>query len=345
MSGIKQRLSAADRFQQRHPVLAFPVAVWSKFNDDRAGNLAALISYYAFAALFPLLLVLVTVLNIVLKNDPGLQKTLLESAVSQYPVIGPQIKASLGTIPGTGLPLVIGALLLLLGARGVAGAMQNALCEVWGIKREDRPGFPLSQLWAFALVLTVGLGFVVTTFFSGLAGGVGHVINGTVVHVATVLISLVLNVGVFWLSFRIATARMIPWRDLRTGAAIAAACWTILQLVGGYVVSHQLQRASELYGTFGIVLGLLAWLFLQAEVTLYAAEVDVVRARHLWPRSVMPAEAAEPAAPARPAEGTPSGAPAPVSVPAPRAAAERGGDDENRTVGWLSRARRAVGRR
>jgi uncharacterized BrkB/YihY/UPF0761 family membrane protein len=170
----------------------------------------------------------------------------------------------------------------------------------------------------------------VTTFLSGLAGGVGHVINGTVVHVATVLISLVLNVGVFWLSFRIATARMIPWRNLRTGAAIAAACWTILQLLGGYVVGHQLQRASELYGTFGIVLGLLAWLFLQAEVTLYAAEVDVVLTRHLWPKSVMPDETPEPA---------------PVSVPAPRAATERGGDDEKRTAGWISRARRAVGRR
>ena len=102
------------------------------------------------------------------------------------------------------------------------------------------------------------------------------------------LISLVLNVGVFWLSFRIATAWKVPWRDLRIGAAIAAVCWQVLQVVGGYVVSHQLHRASELYGTFGIVLGLLAWLFLQAEVTLYAAEVDVVLARRLWPRSYCP---------------------------------------------------------
>jgi YihY family inner membrane protein len=306
MNAFERPLRAVDRFQQRHPVLAFPVAVWSKFNDDQAGNLAALIAYYAFAALFPLLLVLVTVLNIVLKNDPKLQQTLLDSALSQYPVIGQQIHDSLGTIPGTGLPLIIGAVLLLLGARGVAGAMQNALCEVWGIKREDRPGFPMSQVWAFALILTVGLGFIVTTFLSGVAGGVGHVINGTVVHVATVLISLVLNVGVFWLGFRIATARMVRWRDLRIGAAIAAACWTVLQLVGGYVVSHQLHRASELYGTFGVVLGLLAWLFLQAEVTLYAAEADVVLARRLWPRSVLPATADQPAQESEPAQETSS---------------------------------------
>jgi uncharacterized BrkB/YihY/UPF0761 family membrane protein len=287
MNAFERPLRAVDRFQQRLPVLAVPVGVWSKFNDDQAGNLAALIAYYAFAALFPLLLVLVTVLDIVLKNDPALHD-------------------SLGTIPGTGLPLIIGLVFLLLGARGVAGAMQNALCEVWGIKREDRPGFPMSQVWAFALILTVGLGFIVTTFLSGVAGGVGHVINGTVVHVATVLISLVLNVGVFWLGFRIATARMVRWRDLRIGAAIAAVCWTVLQLVGGYVVSHQLHRASELYGTFGIVLGLLAWLFLQAEVTLYAAEADVVLARRLWPRSVLPATADQPAKENEPAHETQS---------------------------------------
>jgi uncharacterized BrkB/YihY/UPF0761 family membrane protein len=221
-------------------------------------------------------------------------------------VIGPQIKNSLGTIPGSGLPLVIGIVLLLLGARGVASAMQNALCEVWGIPKEERPGFPLSQLWAIALMLNIGIGLVATTYLSGLAGGVGHVINGAAAHVGTVLISLILNVGMFWLGFRIATAWRVPWRQLRTGAAIAAVCWQFLQLFGGYIISHQLHRASELYGTFGIVLGLLAWLYLQAEVTLYAAEADVVLARRLWPRSVMPAAADQPAQDSEPAQETSS---------------------------------------
>jgi membrane protein len=302
MRAIERPLRAADRFQQRWPVLAVPVAIWSKFNDDRAGNLAALIAYYAFAALFPLLLVLVTVLDIVLRNDPSLRDSLLNSALAQYPVIGPQIKSHLGSIPETGLPLVIGLVFLVLGARGVAGAMQNAMYEVWGINKERRPGFPLSQLWAFALVLTVGIGFIVTTFLSGVAGGAGHLLNGLVAHVGAVAISLILNVGVFWLSFKIATAWQVPWRHLRTGSAIAAVCWQVLQVVGGYVVGHQLHRASELYGIFGIVLGLLAWLFLQAEVTLYAAETDVVLARRLWPRSVLPAKTDEPTQETQPAQ-------------------------------------------
>jgi len=329
MSAIEQPLRAADRFQQRSPALAFPVAVWSKFRDDRAGNLAALIAYFAFAALFPLLLILVTVLNIVLRNDPSLQASLVNSAVSQYPVIGQQIQRNLGSLPASGLPLVIGLVLLLLGARGVSGAMQNAMFQVWDIAEQRRPKFLMSQLLGLALVFTIGIGFIVTTFLSGVAGGVGHVINGTVAHVGTVLVSLVLNVGVFWLGFRLATAFQVRWRDVRTGAVIAAVCWQALQLAGGLVVGHLLRRSSELYGTFGIVLGLLAWLYLEAEVTLYAAEVDVVLARHLWPRSIM--QAGEPAQ---------ASGPAPVSVPAPRAAAERDEDDENRTVRWFSRARR-----
>jgi membrane protein len=300
---------AADALQQRKPALAFPIAVWKKFNGDRAGNLAALIAYYGFAAIFPLLLLLTTILNLVLKNDPALKQTLTDSALAQYPVIGGQINAKLGEIPGTGLPLAIGAILLLLGSRGVANAMQNALCEVWGIARDKRPGFPMSQVWSFALLLTVAIGFIATTFLSGLAGGAGHLLTGTGALIEAVLVSLVLNVGVFWLGFRLATARLVRWRDLLVGAILAAIVWQILQVAGGYVVSHQLHRANELYGIFGVVLGLMAWLYLQAEATLWAAEVAVVRARRLWPVSLAPeaapAAAAESATQARPAAPAP----------------------------------------
>jgi membrane protein len=309
--------TAADDFQQRRPVLAFPVAVWKKFNDDRAGNLAALIAYYGFAAIFPLLLVLATVLNIVLKDNPSLQKTLTDSALAQYPVIGQQIKTQLGSIPGTGLPLIIGAVLLLLGARGVANAMQNALCEVWGIPRKSRPGFPMSQVWSFALLLTVAIGFIVTTFLSGLAGGAGHLLTGVGATVGAVLISLVLNVGVFWLGFRLATARLVRWRDLLVGALIAGVIWQVLQVAGGYVVSHQLHRANELYGTFGVVLGLVAWLYLQAEATLWAAEVDVVLAKRLWPVSMLAESESESESESTDTDAAPS-----VAVPAADADAD-----------------------
>jgi YihY family inner membrane protein len=286
MNPIGKLVAAADRFQQRHAWLALPVAVWKKFTDDQAGNLAAVVAYYGFAAVFPLLLVLVTVLNITLRSDPVLRQSLLNSALAQYPVIGEQINSNLKSVSDTGLPLLAGIVLLLLGARGVANAMRSAMCEVWGVPRRERPGFPRSLGYSMVLVLVVGLGLIVTTFLSGIAGGAGHVLSGAGAHVTAVAVSLILNVGVFWLAFRLACVRKVAWRDLRIGAAVAAVVWQVLQLAGGYVVSHQLRHASSLYGTFGVVLGLLAWLYLEAEVTLYAAQIDVVVVRRLWPRSL-----------------------------------------------------------
>lgn len=283
MSGISRAVDAVDRFQRRRAWLAVPWATWKKFSDDRGTRLAALISYYGVAAFFALLLVLITVLDLTMRSNPALQQSLVDSALSQYPVIGQQINSELGSVAATGTPLAFGIALLLFSARGVALAMQNALCELWDIKR---PGFARSQLYAALLIVVVGAGLVLTTFLSGLVGGAGHVLAGLLEHAGATAVSLLLNFGVFWLGFRLATVRRVRYHDLRVGAAIAAVVWQILQVAGGYVVSHQLQRSSELYGTFGVVLGLMAWLYLQAMVTLYAAEVDVVLVRRLWPRSL-----------------------------------------------------------
>jgi len=254
MSPIDKTVGAVDRFQQRVPWLAFPVAVWKKFSDDQAGHLAALITYYSVAAIFPLLLILGTVLNITLSSHPEMREKLLNSALSQYPVIGTEIKDNLGTIGGSGVALAFGVLILVYGTRGAAAAMQRSMCELWDIPRDEQPGFPASLGYNVLLTLTVGGGFVLTTFISGVAGGAGHLLIGLGAHVGAIIVSFVLNVGMFWLSFRLATVRKIPYRELRVGAVIAAVVWQVLQLAGGYVIAHQLHRASALYGTFGVVL-------------------------------------------------------------------------------------------
>jgi membrane protein len=287
MNMAKRALRAADELQQQHAWLAFPVAVWKKFGDDQAGDLAALIAYYAFVGIFPLLLVLVTVLSIVLKNDPGLQHRLLDSALAQYPVIGQQLKVP-GPLHQSGLALVVGLLGTFIGARGVANAMQNALNSVWEIPYARRPGFPWSLLRSFGLILVIGLGLIGTTILSTMAGGAGHLLSGFGATLAALVVSLVLNIGLFWVAFRLGTAPEISWRQLRPGAVIGGIIWQILQAVGGYFVSHQLAHASPVYGTFAIVLGLIAWLYLEAEFTLYAVEINVVRTYRLWPRSVAP---------------------------------------------------------
>ncbi|HEX4834518.1 MAG TPA: YihY/virulence factor BrkB family protein [Trebonia sp.] len=277
--------SAADDAQQRRPWSAVPVAVWRKFQDDQAGLLAALITHYAFLAIFPLLLIFATVLDMTVKSHPELHNDLLNSALAQYPVIGNEIDTNLGMLHGGGPALGFGIAILLFGTRGVAFAMQNALCQVWGIPRDKRPGFPVSWAYGFVLVLVIGFGLVVTSFLSGIVGGGGKLLTGFGALVGAVAISLTANIGVFWVAFRLASMRRVPWRNLRTGAALAAIVWQALQVTGGYVITHELHRASTLYGTFGAVLGLIGWLYVESIITLIAAETDVVLTRRHWPRS------------------------------------------------------------
>jgi inner membrane protein YhjD len=287
MNKVKQFLRAVDRIQQSRHLLAVPVATWKKFADDQAGNLAALIAYYAFASIFPLLLVFVTILDLVLRNNPAEQTKLKDSALSQYPVVGKDLLDHVHGLHQTGLALVIGLVLTLLAATGVAGAAQNALNSVWEVPLMRRPGFPWSQVRSLGLILVIGPGILATIVLSSLAGGTGHVLNGVVAHILTVAVSLLLNVGLFWLGFRIATAKEVATRNLRLSAILAAVVWQILQVVGGYFVAHAVHSNSA-YGVFGVVLGLLAWFYLQAQITLYVVELNVVRVHRLWPRSLNP---------------------------------------------------------
>jgi membrane protein len=286
MDRLQEIVRRIDTLQRDKSWLGFLVGVWKKFGDDQAGNLAALIAYYAFVSIFPLLLVLITVLQLILRNNPALRARLVKSALHAYPVIGPELGRSVHALSSTGIALVIGLVAALLGARGVAVAMQNALSFVWAIPRQERPGFPLSTVLAIELIVVVGIGQIVVALLSGVAGGLGHVISGAGAEVVTIALSFVANVGVFWLAFRIASARKVSWRDLRLAAVLSAASWQVLLLVGSYFINHLLHHSSALYGTFGVVLGMLAWLYLQAQITLYAVEAAAVRAWRLWPRGI-----------------------------------------------------------
>jgi membrane protein len=285
MNRVQKLLRRVDLIQQDRPWLAFVLAAWKKFGDDQAGNLAALVAYYAFASIFPLLLVLYSVLGLVLSGDVSLQHKLESSALKQYPLIGAHYTPQ--SMTGAGVGLAVGLLLTLYGARGIANAIQNALNTVWAVPYTRRPGFPWSLLRTFGVILVVGPGMIITIFLAGLADGSGHLVPGAVAHVGAIIVSLILNVAVFWLAFRVGTAKEIATRDMRLGAIIAGVIWTILQSFGTYLISHE-ARTNSAYGTFGVVLGLLAWFYLQAQLTLYAVEFSVVRARGLWPRSLFP---------------------------------------------------------
>jgi membrane protein len=274
---------ALDRFQQRHTLAGFPVAVAKKFGDDQAGYLSALIAYYGFFSIFPLLLVFVSLLGIVLSNDPELQERLIDSALAQFPIVGPTIAREIDAITGNTVALVVGLLTALWAGLGVVQAGQNAMNQVWGVPRKDRPNFLISRLRSLLMLVVLGAMVLASTLLTGVATA-----RGSPIRTLETAGSLVLNLGVFLLTYRVLTRLNLRWRDVLPGAVVAAVLWTLLQALGGLYVSRTIQGASNVYGTFATVIGLLVWIYLGAQLTLYCAEINVVRVRRLWPRSLAP---------------------------------------------------------
>jgi membrane protein len=277
---VRERL---DRWQQATVVTAFPAAVAKKFGEDGASRLAALVAYWGFFAIFPLLLAFVSILGFVLEDNPEFQKQVLDSTVAQIPVIGDQLSRDVTSLQGSGLALAIGVVGAIWAGMGVTLAMGNALDEVWGVPRVSRPGYVSARLRGLGILAVIGTANVVTTAVVTLAR------NGTIqpplAGIASFSGSTLVDFAVFFIAFRILTAADVGARQVLPGTVLATVAWVGLQTLGGLYVEHVLTRSSETYGVFAVVIGLLSWLWLAAQLTLIAAEVNVVLDQRLWPRS------------------------------------------------------------
>jgi YihY family inner membrane protein len=280
---LTERLRSVDDLQQRHPRLSFPAAVVKKFGDDQASQLAALIAYYAFVSMFPLLLVFVTVLGFVLQGNPSAQKDILDSTLSQFPIIGTQLQRNVHSLTGSTGALAIGLIGSLLGALGITGAAQNAFNQVWHVPRKHRPSFLSGRLRGLGTIAVLGLLSILSTLVTGAVAA--QIPKGTLATIGGVLLGLAASLLLFFAAFRLLTVDEVRTRDLLPGVLFAAVLWQALQYVGGYYVAHVVRHAQETSGLFAFVLGLLAWLYLGGQLTLIAAEINVVHARRLWPRS------------------------------------------------------------
>ena len=290
MNPIERAVRGFDDWQQRHPVVGFPIAVVKKFGDDQGGNLVSLLAYYSFVATFPLLLALTAVLGAVLRAHPMLQQRLVNSALAEFPIIGGQLHQQLGvaSFGHTTLSLTVGVLGALYGARGFANGLQNALNTVWAVPRVDWPGFGPRYARTIAALLVLAM-IVLVTGASGTAAGAAESLgfHGLPARAVSVVVGTILGFGFFLALFRIAVASSVPTRAMLPGAAVSAVGWQVLLNVAGVIVAHQLRHAQAVAGFFGVVLGLLSWLALQATLIIYAIEADVVRTKRMWPRSII----------------------------------------------------------
>jgi membrane protein len=273
-----------DRLQQRSRAVGFAIAVIYKYVDDQGGYLAALITYYAFVSLFPLLLLGTTVLGVVLVGHPELQHQVVHSALSQLPVIGDQLQQP-NQLSGGVTGVVIGIAGALYGGLGVGQAIQNAMDTAWAVPRNNRPDPIRSRVRSLLLLVVLGSAAIAATALS--AVGRATDILGPFSTIGVVILSVAINAGICLIAFRVTTARDVTWRQVMPGAIAAAVIWQLLQWFGAGYVAHVVGSTSNTNSVFALVLGLLAFLFLISVSLVICAEINVVRVDRLHPRALL----------------------------------------------------------
>ncbi len=281
---IQKFISWLNAFQQRHKFTAFVYAVIKKYGDDEAGYQGALITYYAFLSIFPLLIVATSIIDLIASKNDVLRQRFVSGFNSYFPVVGQQLQSSIHSPTKSGVALIIGIIIALIGARGGAAALQHALNHVWQVPRRHRAGFPRSLIQNLSIIFVGGIGLLSAATISSLATSLGH---SAVYKIISSLISIVILFGVFVYVFYTGTdARDMRPKDFMFAALLSAIGFQVLQLLGGYYITHQLGNLRSLYSTFAIVLGLLGWIYLQAQMLVYSLEAATVRTLKLWPRSM-----------------------------------------------------------
>lgn len=279
-----RRLRAIDRYQQRHRALGVPYAVNKRFGEHDGSRVAATVSYYSFFSVFPLLLALVTVLDLVVSNNDQLRQELLDGAVGQIPVIGSQLAADQEALPGSGWVLVFGLATAIWAGLGAVDALQHGLDVLGDVPIHARGnmavkrlrGLAFLALFAVTLVLSTLLANVSTLFDAGwIAGGLG------------LLATFVVNAALLVVMFTVLPARRRPLRELLPGVVAGAVGLVVLQQIGSYVVRRFIAGASDTYGTFAIVIALLSWFHLVSRIVMLAAELNGVVADGLSPRRLV----------------------------------------------------------
>lgn len=227
-------------------------------------------------------------LGFALGRDPDLQQRVVDSTLSQFPVIGSQLSSPEG-LHGSVTAVVVGVVACLYGGIGVAQALQNAMNTAWSVARNERPNPFLGRLLSLGLLAIGGLAIVTTTLLTALGtrSQIAGIHLGLAAQVLSVVLSVVVNAALLVVVFRIATARPLSVRQVAPGAICGALAWLLLQSFGAGYIAHVVHGASETNGVFAIVLGMIAWIYLSTVSLVLCVEINVVRVKQFYPRALL----------------------------------------------------------
>jgi YihY family inner membrane protein len=291
-------LAWLDRHQAKLPPVAFGGAVLKKAGEDQVSLLAAVMSHFGMLSIFPLLLLLVTAAGYLFHDDDAAQQALIDAALDNFPVLGDYLRASVQALPGSGIALLFGLVLLLWASLGFTKAAQVAMADVWGVPRRLRPGFWQllgRSVWALGMLalptvltatVTIVTGWVADEDLFSVVPGWVQITAGTAAVAVAAAFFLGVNFASHLLAFRALTPKSVGMREMIPGTILFTLFWTALTVFGSALISNRLVRANQLYGTIGFVIGLIFWIYLGAYGSLLSAEVNAVRSHRLYPRSL-----------------------------------------------------------
>lgn len=288
-----------DRIQARIPPAAFLGGVLKKSGEDQVSLLAAVMSHFGMLSVFPLLLLLVTLAGYLFHDDAAAQQALLDAALTNFPLLGEQLRATIRSLPGSGVALLFGTILLLWASLGFTKVAQTAMAEIWSVPRRLRPGFWQNlgrSLWALGgLALPTLLTAVTTIVGSRMGDPMRSMTELPTWFVSTVSITaaltatlavLAFNFGAHLFTFRALTPHSVDTRRLVPGTVLFTLFWAALTAFGSVILTGRVARANQLYGTIGFIIGLIFWIYLGAFGALLATELNAVRAMRLYPRTL-----------------------------------------------------------
>jgi membrane protein len=280
---VKQLLARIDRWQQRHAALGLPLAVLKRFGEHGGGRLAATISYWSFFSVFPLLLAFVTILNVVLRDEPDRRAELVDGALGQIPVIGTDLADQQHALGGSWVTVSLGLLAALWTGLGAARSLQVALELIADTPRYDRPNPAMQRVRALGFLVVLAVGLALSTMGANAADIIDW---GPATTALGLLITFVVDTALLLVAYSVLATPPSMLRRLLPGAIFAGAALVGLQVAGSWVVTRYIAGASDTYGTFAVVIALLSWFFLLSRITLYGAELNGVLTHRLSPRAL-----------------------------------------------------------
>jgi YihY family inner membrane protein len=286
MNPVEKAIRRVDATQRRFTPTAFLFGVIKKYGDDNGGVLVSNLAYSAFVSLFPLLLILVTILGLIASHDPSFRESAVKNAVAhQIPLLGQTLTSNVNALHRSStIGLIVGLVVLIYGVTGLAQAGLFTMEQVWNLPGPARPGYVQRLGRAVLFLCLLGGGVIVTTGLASLTTYLQG--KGTWFNLLIYVVTAAFSAGLYLGAFRALTPKGVPTRSLLPGAITGGILWTVLQVLGTWLVHHFL-HSNSVYGVFATVLGLLAWIYLAVEITVYSAEINVVLARRLWPRAMV----------------------------------------------------------